>query len=112
MPLEIETVPFNLIIIIKPFQKKNKRPTLVAAVFHALLNKHLSNIMTNFGRMPVKMRRLLTKTTNNFFQISDFRKNLVYSVNISAQTNDKILIFFFFFQKIRRTKALYESNVN
>ena len=57
--------------------------------------------MTNFGRMPLKMRRrthLLTKTS---FEISDFRKNLVYSVNISAQTNDKILIFF---QKIRREK--------
>ena len=31
----------------------------------------------------------------NVKQISDFRKNMVYSVNISAQTNDKILIFFF-----------------
>ena len=53
--------------------------------------------MTNFGRMPLEMRRqthLLRKTRNKFFQISDFRKNIVYSVNISAQTNDKILIFF------------------
>ena len=53
--------------------------------------------MTNFGRMPLEMRRrthLLRKIRNKFFQISDFRKNLVYSVNISAQTNDKILIFF------------------
>ena len=54
-------------------------------------------MMTNFGRMPLEMRRrthLLTKTPNKFFEIPDFRKNRVYSVNISAQTNDKILIFF------------------
>ena len=38
-------------------------------------------------------------------RISDFRKNIVYSVNISAQTNGKI------FQKIRREK-LYQSNAN
>ena len=53
--------------------------------------------MTNFGRMPLEMRRrthLLRKTRNKFFEISDFRKNIVYSVNISAQTNDKILIYF------------------
>ena len=53
--------------------------------------------MTNFDRMPLEMRRrtdLLKKMRNKFFEISDFRKNLVYSVNISAQTNDKILIFF------------------
>ena len=53
--------------------------------------------MTNFGRMPLEMRRrthFLRKTRNKFFEISDFRKNIVYSVNIFAQTNDKILIFF------------------
>ena len=47
--------------------------------------------------MPLEMHRrthLLTKAPNKFFEISDFRKNIVYSVNISAQTNDKILIFF------------------
>ena len=61
------------------------------------MQKKLSDIMTNFGQMPLEMRRrthLLTKTSNKFFEISDFRKNIVYSVNISAQTNDKILIFF------------------
>ena len=55
------------------------------------------DIMTNFDRMPLEMRRrthLLRKTPNKFFEISDFRKNIVYSVNISARTNDKILIFF------------------
>ena len=71
---------------------------LVAGVFHALSNKKkMSDIMTNFGRMPLEMRRrihLLRKTPSKFFEISDFRKNIVYSVNISAQTNDKILIFF------------------
>ena len=53
--------------------------------------------MTNFGRMPLEMRHqthLLRKTPNKFFEISHFRKNIVYSVNIFAQTNDKILIFF------------------
>ena len=64
--------------------------------------------MTNFGRMPLEMRRLLRKMRNKFFEISNFRKNRVYSVNISAQTNDKILIFL---QKIRCEK-LYESNAN
>ena len=57
----------------------------------------MSDIMTNFGQMPLEMRvqtHLLRKTRNKFFEISDFRKHIVYSVNISAQTNDKILIFF------------------
>ena len=44
----------------------------------------------------------------NAKQISDFGKNLVYSINISAQTNNKILIFF---QKIRRVK-LYKNCIN
>ena len=68
--------------------------------------------MTNFGRMPLEMRRrthLLTETPNKSFEISDFRKNIVYSVNISAQTSDKILIFLF--QKIRREK-LYKNCMN
>ena len=67
--------------------------------------------MTNFGRMPLEMRRrthLLRKTPNKFFQISHFRKNIVYSVNISAQRNDKIWIFF---QEIRREK-LYKNYMN
>ena len=67
--------------------------------------------MTNFGRMSLEMRRrthLLRKTRNKFFEISDFRKNIVYSVNISAQTNDKILISF---QKIRR-EHLYKNCMN
>ena len=71
---------------------------------HSFKQKQMSDIMTNFGRMPLVMRRrthLLRKMPNKFFEISDLRKNLVYSVNISAQTNDKILIFF---QKIRREK--------
>ena len=70
---------------------------LVAAVFHALSNKKMSDIITNFDRMPLEMRRrthLLRKTPNKFFEISAFRKNPVYSVNISAKTNDKILTFF------------------
>ena len=50
--------------------------------------------MMNFGRMPMEIRRRTQKTPNNFFQISDFRKNIVYAVDISAQTNDKISIFF------------------
>ena len=61
--------------------------------------------------MPLEMRRrthLLRKTRDKFFEISDFRKNIVYSVNISAQTNDKILIFF---QKIRR-ENLYKNCMN
>ncbi len=46
--------------------------------------------------MPLEMRcrtHLLRKMRNKFFEISDFR-NIVYFMNISAQTNDKILIFF------------------
>ena len=56
----------------------------------------MSDIMTNFGRMPLEMHRrtyFLRKMPNKFFGISDFRKNIVYSVNTSAQTNDKLLIF-------------------
>ncbi len=48
--------------------------------------------------------QLLRKMRNKFFEISNFR-NIVYFMNISAQTNDKILIFF---QKIRPEK-LYKS---
>ena len=48
--------------------------------------------MTNFGRMRVVEH---PSSEKNAKQISDFRKNIVYSVNISAQTDDKILAFFF-----------------
>ena len=51
--------------------------------------------MTNFGRMPLETRRRTLITPNKLFETSDFRKNIVYSVNISAQTNDKVLILFF-----------------
>ena len=75
----------------------------------------MSDIMTNFGRMPLEMRRrthLPTKMPNKFFQISDFRKNMVYSVNISVQTNDKILIFFSEDPPWKALQKLYESNLN
>ncbi len=48
--------------------------------------------------MPLEMRRrthLLRKTRNKFFEVSNYRKDIFYFVNISAQTNDRILIFFF-----------------
>ena len=64
--------------------------------------------MMNFGRMPLEMRRrihLRRKTRNKFFQISDFRKNIVYSVNISAQINDKILIFLFVRRSAMKTST-------
>ena len=84
----------------------------MAAVFHALSNKkNMFDIMTNFGRMLLEMRcrtHLLRKTRNKFFEISDFPKNIVYSANISTQTNDKILTFF---QKIHREK-LYKNCMN
>ena len=75
----------------------------------------MSDIMTNFGRMPLEMRRrahLLRKTPNKFFEIPDFRKNIIYSVNISAQTNDKILIFFSEDPPCKSLQKLYESNPN
>ena len=71
--------------------------------------------MTNFGRMPVEMHRrthLLTETPNKFFDISDFRKNIIYSVNISAQTSNTILISFSEDPPCKALQKMYESNAN
>ena len=57
---------------------------LVAAVSHALSNKKMAEIVTNFGRMPLEMHRrthLPRKLRNKFFEISDFRKNIVNSLH-------------------------------
>ncbi len=48
------------------------------------------------------------KRETSFFEISDFR-NIVYFMNISAQTNDKILIFFSEDPPWKALQKLYEQ---
>jgi hypothetical protein len=88
-----------------------KRSLRAPAVFDALSNKKkISGFIFYCGGVILQIRRkthVLRKTQNKFLKGQLYR-NMLYFVNIFAQTNDEAILFY---QKIRREK-LYKTCTN